>query len=85
MPIDFDVPTNRNSFRLSPYRRMDISATRTKVKENGERSLVLSVYNATNHVNPFFALTGTADDGTPVIREYGLFPFIPSVAWQFKF
>ena len=84
-PIDFDVPTNRNSFRLSPYRRMDISATRTKVKENGERSLVLSVYNATNHVNPFFALTGTADDGTPVIREYGLFPFIPSVAWQFKF
>ena len=36
-------------------------------------------------VNPFFALPGTNDQGVAVIREYGLFPFIPSIAWQFNF
>jgi len=84
-PISLDIPSNRNAFRMSPYHRLDLSATRTKVKENGERSLVLSVYNAYNNLNPFLALPGTADDGTRVIREYGLFPFIPSIAWQFSF
>lgn len=84
-PVTFEVPTNRNSFRMSPYHRADISATRTKSKENGSRSLVLSVYNLYNNLNPFFALPSTNTEGTAVIREYGLFPFIPSVAWQFNF
>ena len=64
---------------------MDLSATRTKFDEQGERSLVLSVYNVYNNLNPFLALPGTSDDGTPIIREFGLFPFIPSIAWQFSF
>jgi hypothetical protein len=84
-PVSFDVPSSRNSFRLSPYRRLDVSATRTKVKRHGERALVISVYNALNNVNPFFALPGTSTEGTSIIREYGLFPFIPSIAWQFNF
>lgn len=85
MPIDFDIPSERNGFRFSPYHRLDLSATRTRIKENGERSLVFSVYNAYNNLNPFFALPGQDDDGRPVITEYGLFPFIPSIAWQFSF
>ena len=84
-PITFEVPSNRNSFRMSPYHRADISATRTKTVKNGDRSLVLSVYNVYNNLNPFFALPGTNDQGVAVIREYGLFPFIPSIAWQFNF
>ncbi|MCH1575642.1 MAG: TonB-dependent receptor [Flavobacteriales bacterium] len=84
-PVDFDIPSNRNAFRMSPYHRMDLSATRTKFDEQGERSLVLSVYNVYNNLNPFLALPGTSDDGTPIIREFGLFPFIPSIAWQFSF
>lgn len=84
-PVTFEVPSERNSFRLSPYHRMDVSATRTKEVKHGERSLVLSVYNAYNNLNPFIALPGTNDLGTPIIREYGLFPLIPSVAWQFAF
>ncbi|MCH1583359.1 MAG: TonB-dependent receptor [Flavobacteriales bacterium] len=84
-PIDLNIPSNRNAYRMSPYHRLDLSATRTKIKEHGERSLVLSVYNAYNNLNPFLALPGTLNDGTPIIREYGLFPFIPSVAWQFSF
>lgn len=83
--VTFEVPSDRNSYRLSPYHRLDVSATRTKEVKHGERSLVLSVYNAYNNLNPFIALPSTNDQGNPVIREYGLFPFIPSVAWQFAF
>jgi hypothetical protein len=84
-PVTFEVPSDRNSYRLSPYHRLDVSATRTKNVKHGQRSLVLSVYNAYNNLNPFLALPGTSDEGTPIIREYGIFPFIPSVAWQFEF
>ena len=42
-------------------------------------------YNAYNNLNPFFAQTSVQDDGTPVIREYGIFPIIPSVSWRVTF
>ena len=84
-PVNFDVPSSRNAFRLSPYHRLDLSATRTKVKAHGERALVFSIYNVYNNVNPFYALPETNSAGAPIITEYGLFPFIPSIAWQFNF
>ena len=80
-----EVPSEKNAFRMSPYHRLDLSLTRTKVLENGTRHLIFSVYNAYNNLNPFFAQTDEDDNGNPVIREYGIFPIIPSVAWRFSF
>ena len=80
-----EVPSEKNAFRMSPYHRLDLSLTRTKVYENSTRHLIFSVYNAYNNLNPFFAQTDEDDDGNPVIREYGIFPIIPSVAWRFSF
>lgn len=79
------VPSDKNSFRMSPYNRADISLTRTRPAQFGEKYLIFSVYNLYNNVNPFFAEVDYDDDGTPVIREYGIFPIIPSVAWRYKF
>jgi len=70
---------------MSPYNRADISLTRTRPAQFGEKYLIFSVYNLYNNVNPFFAEVDYDDDGTPVIREYGIFPIIPSVAWRYKF
>lgn len=82
-----EVPSEKNSFRMSPYHRADLSLTRTRPLESreGEKHLVFSVYNAYNNLNPLFAQTDTDDNGNPVIREYGIFPIIPSVAWRVNF
>ena len=80
-----EVPSEKNAFRMSPYHRLDLSLTRTKMAENGTRHLIFSVYNAYNNLNPFFAQTDEDDNGNPVIREYGIFPIIPSIAWRFSF
>ena len=83
---EYSVPADKNSFRMSPYNRTDISLTRKRERIDGyTKYLILSVYNAANNINPFFAEVDYDLDGTPVIREYGLFPIIPSVAWRFKF
>jgi hypothetical protein len=80
-----EVPSEKNSFRMSPYQRLDLSITRTKKTETDTRHLIFSVYNAYNNLNPFFALTDEDDNGNPVIREYGIFPIIPSIAWRYSF
>ena len=38
-----------------------------------------------NNLNPFFSLVDENDDGTRTIREYGIFPIIPSIAWRAEF
>jgi hypothetical protein len=81
----WEVPSDRNAYRLSPYHRMDVSLTRVKPGTDGNRALIFSAYNVYNNLNPFFALADTEADGTRVIREYGLFPIIPSIAWRFHF
>ncbi len=79
------MPSDRNAYRFSPYHRMDVSLTRVKPDTDGNRALIFSAYNVYNNLNPFFALAETEADGTRVIREYGLFPIIPSIAWRFHF
>jgi hypothetical protein len=49
------------------------------------KQLIFSIYNAYNNLNPFFAQTDEDDNGNPVIREYGIFPMIPSIAWRYSF
>lgn len=83
--VDVEVPSERNAYRMSPYHRLDASLTRTLVGDKGSRQLVLSIYNAYNNVNPFFAQVVREDGNPPVIREYGIFPIIPSVAWRVIF
>ena len=59
-----------------------MSVTRVKPGRRN-RALIWSVYNAYN--NESLLRAGHQPDGTRVIREYGLFPIIPSVAWRFHF
>ena len=82
---EWQVPSDRNAYRMSSYHRLDVSMTRVKPGSDGNRALIFSAYNAYNNLNPFFALAETEADGTRLIREYGLFPIIPSIAWRFHF
>jgi hypothetical protein len=76
----------RNNFRLRAFHHLDLGMTFRKKKKWGERSWVIGAYNVYNRRNPFFIYKGYSDDGrTPQFRQVSLFPFIPSVSYQFKF
>ncbi len=83
--INVDIPSAKNAYRTSPYHRADVSLTFVKAKQAFTRSLIFSVYNMYNNLNPFFSLVDENDDGTRTIREYGIFPIIPSIAWRAEF
>jgi len=70
---------------MSSYHRADVSLTFTKEKPLYNRSFIASVYNVYNNLNPFFALVDENTDGSRTIREYGIFPIIPSIAWRAEF
>ncbi len=83
--LTVEVPSEKNAYRTSPYHRADVSLTFTKEKRTFSRSFILSVYNIYNNLNPFFSLVEEDVDGSLSIREYGIFPIIPSIAWRAEF
>ncbi|HEY0652459.1 MAG TPA: TonB-dependent receptor [Chryseosolibacter sp.] len=76
---------DRNSFRMKPYHRLDVSYTVRKKKKWGERSWTFSVYNLYNRKNPFFIQLSYDSYQHKQFKQYSLFPIIPSIAYAFKF
>ncbi|MEJ7646458.1 MAG: TonB-dependent receptor plug domain-containing protein [Chryseolinea sp.] len=76
---------DRNSYRMRPYHRLDLSYTITKKMKWGERSWSFGIYNAYSRRNPFFLDRTQDDKGRQKFVQYSLFPIIPSVAYRFKF
>jgi len=82
----------RNSARLQPYHRGDLSATyvpKPNAKGRFSSSWAFSVYNVYNRRNPFFIyydLEADANAGTAQAKAFkvSLFPVIPSVTWNFR-
>ena len=83
--FDVEIPSAKNAYRTSPYHRADVSLTFLETKKHYERSWIFSVYNLYNNLNPFFSLVDENNDGSRTIREYGIFPIIPSFAWRVEF
>jgi hypothetical protein len=83
--------SGRNTFRMPPYHRLDLSATYTVQKrKNFESYWVFSVYNAYNRKNPYYIYFDTKGNVNDYylevsLEKVSLFPIIPSVAYQFKF
>lgn len=81
----------RNSYRMDPYHRLDISVTYINKKtDRWESSWNFSVYNVYNRKNPFFIYfyrSGTVTDGTYInyAKQVSLFPILPAITWNFKF
>jgi hypothetical protein len=75
----------RNSYRMRPYHRLDLSYTTTKKKKWGERSWTFAVYNVYSRRNPFYIDLTYDKQGNKKFAQYSLFPIIPSVAYRFKF
>lgn len=77
---------DRNSSRLGSYHRLDLSYSWWKEKKWGQSKWTVGVYNAYNHLNPFFvSLELNADRTKYQLVQYSLFPIIPSVSYSIKF
>jgi len=81
----------RNSIRMIPYHRLDLSATyKFKKREKFSSELNISIYNVYSRLNPYFLYINTEGDpyqGTLTIKakQVSLFPILPSVTYNFKF
>jgi len=84
---------SRNNYRTPSYHRLDLGINFHKKKTHGIRTWNISVYNAYNRKNPFFIAWDTkhyyTDTGVyygkPVLKQYSIFPIIPSISYSFKF
>ena len=83
----------RNKYRLIPYHRLDLSATYTQKKtEKFESVWNFSIYNVYNRQNQYIIyldIQGNVLDPNAGLKiqpkQITVFPFIPSVTWNFKF
>lgn len=82
----------KNSFRAEPYHRLDVAIQFHKKMKRHERTWEIGVYNAYNRRNPFFYQLGseksgfgTGESNKTVLQRVSLFPFIPSISYNFKF
>jgi outer membrane cobalamin receptor len=84
-----DAFDHRNGYRMPAYHRLDIGINFHKEKKWGERVWSFGAYNVYNRKNPFFLdfSTDYQQDGTwkTVLKQYSLFPIIPSISYSFKF
>lgn len=89
---------SRNNFRYPSYQRMDLGVNFHKQLKHGIRTWNFSVYNAYNHMNPFFIYATedyTSNYNTTtnmytsqtfkVLKQVTLFTIIPSVSYSYKF
>jgi hypothetical protein len=92
---NLDYIKTRNNYRMPAYHRMDLSLNFHKQKKHGIRTWNISVYNVYNHMNPFVVTEGTSgkvynpvtgtSEPKKVLRQYSIFPIIPSVSYNYKF
>ncbi|MBN2891972.1 MAG: TonB-dependent receptor [Bacteroidales bacterium] len=77
---------SRNNYRLPSVHRLDAGLNWTKEVRIGTRTWSLGVYNAYNHINPFFyQLESNYETGDKYLRVYSIFPIMPSLSYKIEF
>ncbi|WP_235298316.1 TonB-dependent receptor [Portibacter marinus] len=83
----------RNNFRMGDYHRLDIGFDFTRERKRYTRTWSVGAYNAYSRRNPFFINRETKFIDNPdgsfeteeVLRQYSLFPIIPSLSLKLDF
>jgi len=74
-----------NGVRLPAYHRLDIGFTKEWESCGKKKALSLSIYNVYSRQNPYFVYTKTKRDGTTGLKQFSLFPIIPSISYRISF
>lgn len=76
----------RNNFQMKSYHRMDFGINFHKVKKWGRRTWNISVYNVYSRMNPFYMdISYNYDEQKNQLRQFSLFPIVPSASYRFTF
>jgi outer membrane receptor for ferrienterochelin and colicin len=76
----------KNSFRMSPYHRMDIGIQFHKKLKRCVRTFEVSLYNVYSRQNPYFYYINYDQNSKKnKLMQASLFPILPSVSWSYKF
>ncbi len=84
------IYSDRNSYRMPDYHRMDLSITlKSKEKPNKrlKNELNVSIYNIYNRHNAWMIYFGPDEDDPTITKaeKVYVFPIIPSLTWNFYF
>ncbi len=74
-----------NGVRLPAYHRMDLAFTKEWEAYGNKKALSISVYNVYSRQNPFLVFTKTRPDGSTGLKQFSLFPIIPSISYRISF
>jgi len=74
-----------NEIRLPTYHRLDIGFTKEWESYGKKKALSLSVYNVYSRQNPYFVFAKTKPDGSTGLKQFSLFPIIPSISYRISF
>lgn len=86
--------SQRNNYRLPDYMRIDVGVNFHKQLKHGKRTWNISVYNASNQMNPFLIYTSydynynwiTGESTmTKSLKKLTIFPILPSISYTYKF
>ena len=84
--------TERNNKRMAAYHRLDVGLDYRIEKKRYTSIWTIGAYNAYSRRNPFFLniedkFVETPDGGRTetVLKQYSLFPIIPSISYRFEF
>lgn len=83
--------SRRDEFRLPPFHKLDLSFNYLiNISEKNNLEISLNIYNAYNRNNPFSKYIGYKIDEVsgkriPVLKEFTLFPFLPTIGIKYKF
>ncbi len=81
-----DYFESRNNYQMKSYHRMDLGINFHKVKKWGNRTWNISVYNVYSRLNPFYMdISYNYDLQRNQLRQFSLFPIVPSASYRFTF
>ena len=81
-----DYFESRNNYQMKSYHRMDLGINFHKVKKWGKRTWNISTYNVYSRLNPFYMdISYNYDLQRNQLRQFSLFPIVPSVSYRFTF
>ena len=88
---EIDHITSRNNYREPSYHRLDIGFNFHKEKKRGIATWNFGLYNVYSRQNPFYLFFDNEYDYDTgrfkglQLKQYSIFPIIPSISYAFKF
>lgn len=82
---DYFLPTGRNTARLLPYHRLDLSVKQDFRMFGRDLQWYLQVFNAYNHRNEWFIQYDTEDDRVATAEVVKMLPIVPTIGLNYSF